>query len=267
MMLLALLISCEKQEPEPEPIPEPLIPHVTQEIYRDLHVGQTMPIKGDNLQDLEWEFTNSFVAEVDASQCIVPKHVGFSWAFADGEGKYRVVTEVTPKYKDYDLPVLYKTATYEGIIYDSNSLFSLGSPDITQIKGYEKRTLDSRSNNGLLIYKTGNPKSPYVVYMFNKSYLESCGTIIDPIYASNLPDFLKERYEVISVDLTKPSAYFLHKNGPKGYESTDLIGGLQYFSQLGGLLLVFTKNEGTKASSFDSTIVKLAKQIEDVLNN
>ncbi len=262
-MSIASLVSCGEKESEPK------VPKITQDLYRGLHVGETITINGENLEGLAWETSQYFVAEVDASQRIVAKHVGLAWLYTLDDNKFKVVAEVAPKFTDYDLPVLCQTSTYEGITYDTYALF--GHTGVSHIKGYEKRTLDPKSKdnliNALLVYKTGNVKSPYVVYSFENAGLKTSGTLIDPAYISNLADFLKERYDVISIDVSKPAAYFLHRVHEKDNESIDYMGGLQYYSQLGGILLTFTEYSETKAISIEDTLDDLARQLEETLTH
>lgn len=268
MFLTAItcLDSCNKTDPEPE-LKEP---HISQHMYRGIHVGDLTTIKGDNLNGLEWISAPFFVAEVDASQRIVPKHVGLSFIYGgigdDFKEENRIVVEVSPKYTDFDLPFICNQETYEGIPYDGIAMFGYVGP--SHIKEYEKRNLDPRSNSSMLIYNTGNTKSPYVVYSFSStsSALSVCGSLIDPAYINNLPEFLNERYEVISVDLSKPAAYFIHKTHSKESEIIDYTGGLEYFSQLGGILLAFTHSNGTRSSSLENCMNELANQLKETLS-
>lgn len=241
------VVSCKKTDSEQKE------PHVSQEIYRGLHVGEITPIKGDNLEGVKWYTSSLFVSKIDSKQCIIPEHVGFSISTPPNTDSNYVVVEVVPKYEDYDLPLLCTTRNYEGITYDDFPYFDryIG---VTDFKTLEKRTLDPKSSgniiNALLVYRTENIKSPYVVYSFENGVLKTSGTLIDPAYIDNLPEFLKERYEEISVDVSKPAAYFIHKQIPSYLETTeyiDYVGGLQYYSQLGGILLVFTSGKETKS--------------------
>lgn len=243
---------------------EPKEPVITQTTYRGLHVGEIIPIKGENLTGIEWMSSPHFVAEANTSQQIVPKHVGLAWLY-DSNDKFRLVAEVTPKYTDYDLPIICKPEEYEGIPYALFTLFN--SVGASHIKEYESRSLDPRSTNSLLLFKTGNPKSPHVFYQFDETTrLSICGSVLDPAYISNLPDFLTERYEVISVDVSKLSAYFEHKMGGTGDERIDYVGGLQYSSQIGGILLAFMLPSSTKATDFESTLSAFAEELSNTLN-
>ena len=56
---------------------------------------------------------------------------------------------------------------------------------------------------------------------------------------------MNERYKVISVDMQNYSAYFEHSRGEN--ETIDYVGGIQYFSQLGGILLALLPYSGTKS--------------------
>lgn len=86
-MSIVCLVSCGEKEPVPKE------PEIFEYAYRNLHVGEPTPIKGENLDGLEWDSSNNFVAEIDASQRIVPKHVGFAQIFGLGG----LLIEVTPK--------------------------------------------------------------------------------------------------------------------------------------------------------------------------
>ena len=45
----------------------------------------------------------------------------------------------------------------------------------------------------------------------------------------------------------------------------DVMGGIQYSSQLGGILLMLMPNDGTKSISFEEKFDAIRKQIEDSL--
>lgn len=236
-------------------------PYVSVKIYRGLTVGNPVPIEGENLDGVVWESNRFFVAEVNPSQMIVPKHVGFTQLF----GAAGLSVEVVPKYTDYDLPVIFSTTRYDDIPYDDVCLFGSPSSTIASFEFSKNRARDNRSSNNLLIYKTGNENSPYVTYSFENDRLALAGSLIPLSHTSNLPKFLSERYEIFALDLVNYTAYFEHRKGREKDQVVDVMGGIQYSSQLGGILLMLMPYDGTRSISFDKELDTFRKQIEELL--
>lgn len=243
-------------------------------LYPDLQVGTETPIDGKNLIGLEWTATNSYIASINGDK-IVPKHVGFTRMKCDLPG-FLLTLQVKPKYNDYDLPIVYLPINSRIISGDKdyyfieeNEMIWNAAPTTVYLHEHAinpSRTREAKSNNTLQVFKTNNVKSPLVAYFFTNQKLTMSGAIIDPAYLSNLPQFLYERYEVFSVDVNKYSAYFVHKKGTSSEEIIDYVGGLQYYSQLGGVLLAFMPPDETKATDFESKMAEFATLISTSLN-
>ena len=263
---LLFLASCTKEkETEGDKTPK-----LTEYRYHRITVGNNVPIKGENLDNLSWEPNNYFVADVDAAKKeIIPKHVGYTQIPCPGVGYLSV--EVTPKYTDYDLPFICHKAGIsfadgEMIYYDASLNLGLNIGAIQVEEAAAQRKLDQRSTSSLKVYQTGNVKSPYVVYSSKNGILTTCGVIISPSYLSNLANFVSERYTVFSFDLSKYSAYFVHKQGKKEDEKIDYIGGLEYYSQLGGVLLAFMLPDESKSASHENVLDEMAKALSEILS-
>ena len=241
------------------------LPYLEETLYKDLHVGDKVPIKGRYLQGHKWSSSNFFVAEADESGYIVPKHVG-STEIVDAIAG-RLFVEVTPKITDYDMPIVYHKAGYNGIMLDQELL--LGKQvDMGSFELANNRYLHSYSSTATtktVVYGTGNKKTPYLVYYYENDRLVYAASLFNPIYSTELPDLLKERYEVFSVDIKSYSAYFEHRRGKQGVESLDYIGGLQYSAQLGGILLLLMLDNKTRASAPIGQIEVASKLIEKEL--
>ena len=262
---LLFLASCTKEkEKEGDKTPK-----LTEYRYHRITVGNNVPIKGENLDNLSWEPNNYFVADVDAAKKeIIPKHVGYTQIPCPGVGYLSV--EVTPKYTDYDLPFICHKAVLsfgdgETIYFDDFLYLGLSINAIKVEEASAKRSLDGRSTSSMLVYKTGNVKSPYVVYSSKNGVLNTCGVLISPSYLSNLANFVSERYSVFSFDLSKYSAYFVHMKGDKEEEKIDYVGGLQYSSQLGGVLLAFMLPDESKAARHESVLDEMAEELSEIL--
>ena len=253
-------VSCIRHE-----IDEKKQPSVSIEQYRGLTVGNPVPIEGENLDGLKWDSNRFFVAEVDASQRIIPKHIGYSQIWCSNGPGYLSV-EVVPKYLDYDMPIIFSRASYEGVTYDDQCLFGTPSAAIFSYEyQYANRERDNRSTSTLLVYKTGNVKSPYVTYSFDNDKLVMAGTLISPTYASNISKFLSERYEIFAFDLVSYTAYFEHRKGREKDQVVDVMGGIQYSSQLGGILLMLMPYDGTRSVPFDEELDAFRKQVEKLI--
>lgn len=231
-------------------------PHVYEREYYGLQIGNPTIIKGENLNKISWESSTYFVAEVDDSNRIIPKHVGFSQITgSNGECLY---VEVSPSHNDFDLPLIYYKPSNAFFSLDKDLLFGTYA---SSIRSLEKRTLDTNTST-LLVFQTGNNRSPYVAYFFEDGLLSTSGVIIDLAFVSNLPAFLMERCSVDYIDTVNYSAYFEHRNGSKNSEYIDYMGGLQYSPQLGGLLLAFMPYDNTKTAILDMIIKDFLLAIE-----
>lgn len=239
LLVYMLIASCEVPlDPIQE---EPKEPKVFQYKYYGLHVGDSVPVLGEYLDKTLWNSWDYFVAEIDNSQRIIPKHIGQ----ATIEGLGFIEVEVIPRNTDYVLPF--------------TSYFDFPPAIIRYVEENEGgRFLNPRSSYNLLVYDTGNRRSPYIVYMFTNGKCTMSGALIDLNYLSTLTDFLSERFEINSVDLVNYSASFTHKRGRKGEERIDYVGAMQYYDYLGGLLIGFMKGDTTKSDSINDSLDMLS---------
>ena len=240
-------------------------PYLEETTYTELHVGEKTPVLGNYLNGHTWSSDNFFVAEVDKSGIIVPKHVGSTIISESTIG--RICVEVTPKITDYDMPVVYNKVGYNGIYLEQDLLLGR-QVDMGSYEYANNRRLHSynfTATTETFVYGTGNKKTPYLVYYYENKKLVYAASVFNPIYSTELPDLLKERYEVFSVDIKSYSAYFEHRKGKQGAESVDYIGGLQYSAQLGGILLLLMLDNKTKASTPIGQLELACKLIEKEL--
>ncbi len=259
--VFAIICSCDKnRDSERELAKEPQLSEST---YRGLKVGASIPIDGHNIEGLSWSSNHYFVADINDLQRITPKHVGIA-TISSINANIQVYVEVTPRYTDYDLPIIHNTYSDNELV-DADVLF--GATQI-YIKEQEKRMLDSRSNSSLLVYKTGNIKSPYIAYGFTDGKLTMAGSLINPDQITNLYGFLSERYALTAQDIVINSTYFVHMYGSRNKEHIDYMGGLRYYQQLGGILLAFMPYEKTKAFSDSNSaeiLDEFARQLKQIL--
>lgn len=264
LLSICLIFSCNGNEIE-DPVIEDTTPVLEEFFYRDVEAAKTIILQGKHLDKLKWKSYNPFCAVAEGGK-LYTKHIGHAQIITTGEDHYGLKVLVTPKYNDYDLPYVCQPGGYtiNGVFWpdDGPSFWNCGPATIS---AYEKeRVKDYRSTNSLVVYKTGNTKSPYVCYFFQNGKLTQAGTIISLSDLSNLPYFLKERYDVFSVDLVNYSAYFEHKHDSD--ESIDYVGGVQYSSQLGGLLLALMPPTKTKAQNITAVMEQMSEELALILN-
>ena len=262
-MGLFLFSACVGKEMN-EVVEEDTTPVLDNFIFHGIEAGKTISLQGKNLDKLVWTSSDPFCATADGGK-IHSNHVGFANIYTTGADRFALWVLVSPKYNDYDLPFVCEPSGQTALNYywpsPGQSLWNKGPATIA---AYENtREKDRRSTNSLVVYKTGNIKSPYVCYFFDNGALTQAGTIISLSDLSALPFFLKERYDVISVDTINYSAYFEHKHFEEG--SIDYIGGLQYFPQLGGLLLALMPPTITKGSNIDMVMEQMAKELTKII--
>lgn len=247
------------------------VPTVSENFYLNLHVGTDVKIQGENLAGLQWTASNSYTASA-RSDMITPKHVGFT-RLRHEDPPLSLTCQVTPLYQDYDLPIVYEPITSHIIVGDKDiyiteehTMIWGDAPSSVYLREHSinpSRVRAPKSSKTLQIFNTGNPKSPLVVYYFTNEKLTSSATVIDLSYIDNIPKFLAERYVVDYVDLNKCAAYFSHKKGTEAGEIIDYIGGMQYSSDLGGLLLLFMPYSNSKSDvQYEERIKEVAHQIE-----
>lgn len=239
------MVSCNETRIEEEPIVD-TTPVLDEYIFRGIEAGKTVVLPGKNLDKTKWKSHNPFCATAEGG-ILKPHHIGFTNIFTTSPESFNLWVLVTPKYTDYDLPHVCQDSEVYALDYhwpyDGTPLWNSSPASISIYESAKEK--DMRSTSSLQVYKTGNTRSPYVCYFFQNGKLTQAGTIISLSSLNNLPAFLNERYKVISVDMQNYSAYFEHSRGEN--ETIDYVGGIQYFSQLGGILLALLPYSGTKS--------------------
>ena len=81
-----------------------------------------------------------------------------------------------------------------------------------------------------IIYETGNSSVPYKLYLFENNCLASCGVVAQLSVASNLVDFIGERYVIVSAEGT--TATFAHCYGKISDPHIDYVGQMGSSSTL-----------------------------------
>lgn len=122
---------------------------------------------------------NEFVAQIEMDGIVSGKHVGSTEVSIDG--KYIIPVEVKGKIITYDDPV-----TKWGCDEDF-------------IKSNQKQGKFSKSDDNLVYEKCG--KADLVMYMMENGKLVSSGVVIGSQYASEMGEYLAERYFMIPYDL------------------------------------------------------------------
>lgn len=167
-----------------------------------------------------WNSSNDFVASVSSDGTITANHVGTCEITASSDRRSAKCTiNVEPIYTTYTDPLVKWGASK------------------SDVKAYEKRTLVQEQAN-TLTYKIDKGAVKGLQYNFENGKLSSVMVLIDHEYntsiATEMAEFLKERYRVISVsanesyfsdgnDKSSSSTLVIVQIDPSGYRGTMLV--------------------------------------------
>ena len=167
-----------------------------------------------------WSSSNNFVASVSSDGTITANHVGTCEITASSDRRSAKCTiNVEPIYTTYTDPLVKWGASK------------------SDVKEYEKRTLVQEQTN-TLTYKIDKGAVKGLQYNFENGKLSSVMVLIDHEYntsiATEMAEFLKERYRVISVsanesyfsdgnDKSSSSTLVIVQIDPSGYRGTMLV--------------------------------------------
>lgn len=192
-------------------------------------------IQGTDVENIGWSSNNEFVATI-ADGIIEGQYVG-NTRVESTEGGLVFSVDVRPRHHLYDEPDMDWGASKSTIISRHGQPYSSSSESLT--------------------YKSNNPQAPYYVYMFNNTGLYGIGVAVLVSAASELADFLLERYVVYSVNMNTYTASFAHCYGKVKDPKIDYAVGMQYSSSIGGIIVAYIKGNTSKSD--------IKGVIEDVL--
>ncbi len=217
-----------------------------------LYSDDSTKIEGSYLDNIVWDSQNEFVATAEGN--ILTSILVGSTTLSCGDATISVT--VKPRHTLYIEPYMKWGCSKSDIIA------KFGTPD--------------SETDTALGYATGNSAAPLVMYMFNSDKLTSCGVAVKMSYASELVDFIAERYVILEVDGT--AATFVHCYGKVSDPKFDYGGQMDYSSSLGGFIVAYIPNsnetsnsnvtlgldlEGTRGVEKTSTFNDLEKAIID----
>lgn len=224
MLLLATataFTSCGGDDDKDEPAKKAVL---TQTSYTMYHEDEEA-IKGTMISGLAWNSDDEFVATA-AEGIISGGYVGTA-KIKSATGNLSFTVEVKPRYHTFDEPFMEWGATKATV------KAKCGTPE--------------EESTSALLYSTGNSKAPYVMYSFTNGKLTGSGVVCRVLAASDLADFLLERYVPISVDEDDYTAVFAHCYGKRGDPQVDFGVGMSYNSTVGGILVLYVPYDGSKS--------------------
>ena len=208
-------ISCQKEGTDPS---------LTKTNYT-LYSNATTKIEGVGLLNAVWNSENEFVASAESDE-LTSFLVG-STTIKSGDSK--IFVTVKPRYTLYTEPLMLWGYTKSQIIA------KCGTP---------KSETDTS-----IIYETGNSSVPYKLYLFENNCLTSCGVVAQLSVASNLVDFIGERYVIVSAEGT--TATFAHCYGKISDPNIDYGGQMGYSSSIGGFAVVYVPSSSSSTLELD----------------
>ena len=203
---------------------------------------ETQSIEGSNLSDITWDSENEFVAMIK-DNVITGQFVGKTIVKSTAKNLSFTV-EVKPKYHTYEEPYLLWGGSKSAI------KAKYGTP--------------ASEDSGRLLYQTSNPNAPMMLYLFENGKMTTCGVVCKISAASQLGDFLVERYVPISVDTNKYSAVLVHCFGKLSDPQVDYGVAMQYSSSIGGILVAYSHVD--EADSRNSDAIDFNKAFESLEN-
>lgn len=192
-----------------------------------MYAEGTQNIEGTNVSNIVWDSDNEFVATVK-NNVITGQYVGKTTVKSTTKNLLFTV-EVMPKYRTYEEPCL------EWGISKASIKAKYGTPT--------KETSDG------LIYQTSNTDVPYMTFVFENDKLYVSGVICKTSIASQLAEFLTERYVPTKVDMSNYTAAFAHCYGKISDPQIDYVVGMQYGSSVGGLVVAYSPFSGSRSSN------------------
>ncbi len=226
MLLFATALtfhSCGGEDEEPNKT------KLSQTSYSMYH-EDTQEVVGTDISDLEWDSENEFVATVEDNVI---------------KGQYVGQTEVKSTTKNLTFTVEVKARHH---LYEE-PLLNWGASK-SSIKA-KYGTPVSETQDGL-IFETADSDAPLMIYMFENGKMISCGVACKISAASELSDFLLERYFPVDVDPDDYSATLVHCYGKKSDPQIDYVVGMQYNSSIGAILVMYVPNKGSKSRSIEA---------------
>lgn len=262
MLLLATMLmftACSSDDDEPQSLSQ---------MEYEIFAGESMPIKGTNLNDVVWESSDKFVAEVTDGANISAHRVGYTYINPLSiSGVIRVT--VKPKITSYLEPVIRHSQKYingQLVTEDWLSQYLWGTHS-SLMSHYVKESgaswkLQSKTSE-LMLYSTDNKATPLIGYLFNEDgRMYGAGIYMNPLYASEVPDFLFERFIIYSVDKNKYTADFAHVRIEHDDEMKINYVGRMAFSESTGFILILYVGDvdgGVRSRSVTETDEMLSK--------
>lgn len=210
----------------------------------EMFAGGTTPVKGTGLKNVVWESSNKFVAEVEDNGTIAAHHVGSTSINPLSISGY-IQVEVKPKVTMYSEPIIRQHQKYVNgqlVTEDWHSPYFWGTYN-SLLSYYIKESgapwkLESQTSE-IMVYSTGNKATPLIGYLFNEDgRMYGTGIYVNPLYASQIPDFLDERFIIYAVDTNNYTADFAHVNIAYDDEMTLNYAGRMAFSSSSGYILI-----------------------------
>lgn len=210
----------------------------------EMFAGETTPVKGTGLKNVVWESSNKFVAEVEDNGTIVAHHVGSTSINPLSISGY-IQVEAKPKVTMYSEPVIrYNQKYVNGYLVTEDWLSHyLWGTHSSLLPHYIKESgaqweLESKTSE-IMVYSTGNKATPLIGYLFNEDgRMYGTGIYVNPLYASQIPGFLDERFIIYAVDTNNYTADFAHVRIAYNDEMTLNYAGRMAFSNATGYILI-----------------------------
>lgn len=199
---------------------------------------ESQKIEGTNVADIVWNSDNEFVATVK-DNTITGQYVGKTTVKSATKNLVFSV-EVKPRYNTYKEPYLDWNASKATI------KAKYGTPE--------------SENENSLIYLTSNTNAPMIMYIFENGKLSICGVLCNTSVATQLGNFLVERYVPVEVDEENNSVTFMHCYGKISDPQIDYGVGMQYNSSIGGILIAYVCINDSRSRSSDDIDFSMAFQ-------
>ena len=252
-LTLATFSACSKDEEEPV--------EISQRKYEIL-AGDKTPVIGSGLNGLEWQTNNKFVAEVNSENYITAYRIGKT-EIIPGQGNGYIRVTVNPKVTIYSEPLLHPSDVWNGTRfvdeneYESNQyMWGMGRSAVRLFVSRTGVNWESATSDNMLAYKTNNPATPYIVYLFDNDRLVATGIYMNPLYSSRLSDFIAERFIVYSMNLSNYTADFAHLSIDRDDEmKLHYIGRMGYSSQSNFVNIMYYWDESNLTRSSSSNIL------------
>ena len=230
-VFVVVLVGCKKEDENDIQVKNPNI---------EVKAGSSIQIEATSSSPITYFTENEFYASVNSTGLITANRVGeVSILLDNSEKNARVQVKILPVFTTYQDPYLNFGASKDDVIK------SVGSPSRT-------------NDDGDLIYDNYSTAATLAMYFFNGSKLESVGVAVKTSYATELGNFIRERYSQYLVD-----GYDIYYINSLNINTATMIVGVRI--NISALMVVYMPTETLSLRSSEVNVKKFTDTFKKIV--